>query len=123
MRPAKPRAEQAVEGLPMFAAPSVPVATSEDAAESVRGKVDAAHRLIRSLLRSRNLSTPEFRMITGWEGDFARPRMWELEGMQHIEKCDGEQGRPLDQCPTRSGRTATRYRLTNLGRRIADEAR
>ena len=112
-----------VDDLPMFAAPSVAVETSEKAADSVKGAVRDAHAIILALLTAHDaLTCEEIRDRTQWSGDYARPRLWELEGLQLVEKCDGRQGRPLITRPTRRFRHATAYRLTDLGRQRVREA-
>lgn len=114
------QAEQ-VGDLPMFAVPSVAVETSERAADSVRAHVRAAHDIIVALLVVHGrLTCEEVRQRTGWDGDYARPRLWELEGQQVIRKCDGQHGADLVQRRTRTGRMATCYELTAIGQRHAD---
>lgn len=112
-----------VDDLPMFAAPSVAVDTSEQAAEKARPRAKDAHRVILALLTVHDaLTCHEIRARTGWSGDFARPSLWELEGMGFLEKCDGKEGRPLVQRPTDTGSSATAYRLTPRGRSLVAEA-
>ena len=112
------------DDLPLFARPSVAVATSEAAAESITtGTVRAAHRVVLALLLVHaRLTCEEMRDRTAWTGDFCRPRLVELEGLQLIAKCDGKGGRDLVQRPTRRGRMATCYELTNNGRAFARAA-
>lgn len=118
----RPAAEQ-VDGLPMFVAPSVGVSSSEAAAESVRGHVRAAHDIILALLLvHERLTCEEVRDRTGWSGDYARPRLWELEGMQQVRKCDGSRGADAVQRRTRTGRLAVCYELTTRGRQMAEDA-
>lgn len=111
------------DDLPLFAAPSVAVDTSERAADSIRHTIKTAHAVILGLLTVRDTCTcEEIRGQTGWSGDYARPRLVELEGMQLIEKCDGKQGRPLVSRATSTGRQALAYRLTSTGRRRVEDA-
>lgn len=102
--------------LPLFAAPSVAVDTSERAADSIRHTLRDAHRVILALLVVHTrLTCEEIRQRTGWTGDYARPRLYELEGMGWVQKCDGKQGRDLVTRPTMTGRQAMCYELTALG--------
>lgn len=114
---------QGSDDLPLFAAPSVAVATSEASAEKARPRVRDAHRIILALLTAHDaLTCHEMRARTGWSGDFARPRLWELEGLQLVEKCDGKAGRPHITRATETGANATAYRLTATGRARVTEA-
>lgn len=111
-RPARPVADD----LPLFVAPSVAVDTSEDAAEKVRPRVKDAHRVILALLVMHEyLACYEIEQRTGWEGNFTRPRLWELEGLQWIRKTGVKR-------PTPRGATARCYTLTPLGRLHAQRA-
>jgi len=115
----RPRAK-AVDDLPLFAAPSVAVATSEAAAARVRPTVKDAHQMIIALLIVHGaLTDHEIRTRTGWSESYGRPRRWELEGMGVLEKCDGQHGRPLLRRPTDTGSLAYCYQLTAQGRERA----
>lgn len=117
-------APKVADDLPLFAAPSVPVATSEAAAESVRSGVRRSHDWVLALLYVRGpLTSEELRLALGWDGDYCRPRCWELEGMLMVEKCDGDAGRPKLERATQKGRMATCYQLTALGKQRVQEAK
>lgn len=120
--PRKLSAREQLAGT-MFDLPSVAVATSEDAAESVRGAAARARYTILLLLADHPSAAFELARDGQWSGDFTRPRLRELEQRELIEKCDGKAGRPLGRVKTPSHNSAMMYQLTEKGRAVLASAR
>lgn len=103
---------QQVEGLPMFDPPSVPRATSEDAAGSIKPKRGAQQRLVLdSLIISHDgLTANELARALSLPGDSIRPRLWELEHCGWVARAG-------DTRQTEYHKAAFVWRITDAGRR------
>lgn len=106
------RHRRPVAELPLFAAPSVPVDTSESAADAITPHVRWQHRLVCEALArtTAGLTRQEIETETRLDGNTIRPRVWELVTMGYVV-ATGKRAR------TTSGRQAKVLALTDLGRR------
>jgi predicted ArsR family transcriptional regulator len=93
--------------------PSQPFDTSEDAADSMRGRAQTLReQALLSIWRHGGLTQDEYEVMTGLRIHTINPRFWELELRHLIVKTELRR-------PTRSGRNAIVYDTTERGAHIA----
>lgn len=90
---------------PLFAAPSVPIDTSEDAAAAIQPYLNGLRAKVLAFIEGQGLhgaTADEVEIGTGLKGSTVRPRLIELELVKRIQRLE-------DTRETRSGRAARVY--------------